>query len=98
MNDTTYARLTMALTEYDRRQSKTRWYNPHALGIYLERAQNIRDDVNAGADFRAAIVAGFSGKLVDFLLRKLGLPITTNEEQRGGWFYRPVAAKEASHA
>lgn len=86
--------LVHALTEYDRKQSRKRGYNPHALGIYFQRLDDICADIDAGADVRAAIVAGFSDRLVDSCLRALKLPITTNDEALyGAMVYTPVKSK-----
>ena len=85
--------LIHAVTDYDRKQWRKRGYNPHALGIYFERVEAICADMRAGAGLREAITAGFSGKLADACLRAFGLPITTDEESRGGYVYKPVALK-----
>jgi hypothetical protein len=87
-------KLTSAVTQYDAKQSKKKDYNIYALGIYLERCEAVVADVAAGADLRKAIVAGFTGRLVDFILKQFNLPISTDDEARGGMCYRPVAAKE----
>lgn len=85
--------LVHVLTEYDRKQSKKKSYNYNALGLYFQRLEDVEKDIAAGADVRAAIVAGFSGRLADTCLRSLGLPITTKEEAFGGMTYKPVALK-----
>lgn len=86
--------LISAVTQYDRKQSAKRGYNPYALGIYFARVDDIMRDIEAGADVRAAIVAGFTGRLADHCLRALKLPITTKEEAFGSPVYRPVKAQE----
>lgn len=83
-------KLISALTQYDAKQKNKKDYNIYALGIYFQRAEEIAADIEAGADPRAAIVAGLSGRLADFVLRKLNLPITTKEEAYGGMVYKPV--------
>lgn len=83
--------LIHAVTEYDRRESTKRGYNHNALGIYFIRVDEICADIAAGADIRAAIVAGFSGRLADACLRACGLAITSNQENKGGaWHYQPA--------
>lgn len=91
------ARLVSAVTQYDARESTKRGYNPYALGQYLERVEAICADIAAGATPRAAICAGFLGRLADACLRSLGLPKTAEgDEPRGAWHYVPVAAKDES--
>lgn len=85
--------LIHAVTRYDEKESKKKSYNPHALGIYFERVDEVISDIEAGADVRAAVVAGFSGRLADACLRQLGLAITTREEAFGSGIYKPVAKK-----
>jgi hypothetical protein len=84
------AKLKSFLTEYDRKQSTKKNHNPYALGIYFERADAVTADVDKGADLRAAIVAGFSDRLCDFLLKKFNLPVLTKDESFGSGIYRPV--------
>ena len=84
--------LVSLLTRFDERESKKKNYNRYALGIYLQRADSVLKDIEMGAKTRAAIVAGFNGRLGDFILRGLKLPVTTEQEQiGGGWAYRPVS-------
>jgi len=85
-------KLISALTQYDAKQAKRKGHNPYALGIYFQRVDDVVADIEAGADIRAEVVAGFTGRLADHCLRALGLPITTDEEQRGGYCYKPVKA------
>lgn len=82
--------LIHAVTEYDRKQSTRRGYNPHALGQYFQRIDLICADIGSGANVRAAIVAGFTGRLADACLRAVGEPVTTDEECRGGYIYKPA--------
>jgi len=89
--NTVKAKLLHAVTEYDRRESKKPSYNRYALPQYLARIAEIDADIQRGADVRRAIVAGFSGRLADRCLKAVGLDKTSDEEQRGGWIYQPVA-------
>ena len=82
--------LISALTQYDQKEKKKRNYNIYALGIYFERVDDVMLDIEKGADIRAAVVAGFTGRLADHCLRALKLPITTREEQFGSGIYTPV--------
>lgn len=65
--------LDQALIRYDRLQSTRRHYNPHALGIYLRRADDVAVAVAAGGDLRAEVVAAFTDRLRDFVLKHMGL-------------------------
>lgn len=93
---TTLAReLAHAVTRYDRRQAGRRDYNPYALGQYLLRVDAVLEDVANGAEVRAAIVAAFTGRLRDHVLRFVGQDRATADEDRGaGLFYTP-ASREA---
>lgn len=39
--------LSSALTQYDQRQSKTKYYNPYALGQYFAAANQLKDELKA---------------------------------------------------
>ena len=88
--------LIHAATEYDRRLEAAavkagRYYNVHSLAHYFARIEEVCDDVDQGADLRAAILAGFSGRLCDAMLRAVKLPKATREEELNkGLTYRPV--------
>lgn len=84
-------KLISLLTQWDARESKKKSHNPYALALYFQQADRVVLDVELGADPRAAIVAGFTGRLADFILRGMGFAITTPEEQRGSGVYRPVS-------
>lgn len=64
--------LEQALIRYDRMQSTKRYYNPHALGIYLQRAEEVQERA-ATMGLAAAICDGFSDRLCDFILKQMGL-------------------------
>ncbi len=64
--------LSAAMLRYDRKESTKRGHNPNAIGMYLKRLDDIEGDILAGADPRAAVVAGLTGHLLDFCLRALG--------------------------
>ena len=84
---TTKDKILHAVTELDRRASTRKGHNPHALGIYFQRVDEICADIDNGADPRAAILAGFSGRVADACLKALNLPLSTTEEARGGRLY-----------
>ena len=77
------ARLVHGATEYDRKQSAKRGWNPYALGIYLQRIDDIMVDIERGADPRSAIVAGFTDRLLDVMLKACGFEKGTVAECRG---------------
>lgn len=91
MNTQDKSKLIAAITDFDRRASRKAGHNPYALGIYFERVDAIFADIEAGADVRAAIVAGFTGRICDVCLRALGLPVAQDKEHFGkAWHYQPV--------
>ena len=84
-------KLIIAVTEWDRRQSRTRFYNANALGIYFERVDEVCADIERGASVRQAVIAGFCDRLRDFILKQLSEPIATQSEIDGGAIcYVPV--------
>ena len=82
--------LLSAATAYDRRQSTRRGYNPHALGIYFERIDEVCADVQRGASVRRALCAGFSDRLLDHLLKAVGEAPSKPEELGRAVVYEPV--------
>jgi hypothetical protein len=72
--------LEHAVTEYDRKQEGKRYHNPYALGIMLQRVDDIAAKIESGCDPRTAIVTSFCDRLRDHVLRTCGLPITTDAE------------------
>lgn len=84
-------KLISLLTQWDERQSKRKHHNPHALGIYFQQADRVALDIALGAPERAAIVAGFHGPMLDFILRGFGFPVSTRDEQLGSGIYRPIS-------
>jgi len=88
--DELHSLLAATVVRYDRlaaeraARSKRGYHNRYALGQYLARVDDIAEDVRNGAEPRAAIVAGFSGRLADACLRAIGEPATTDAENRGG--------------
>ncbi len=87
--------LAHAVTEYDRKQAaragKRSYYNPYALAQYLARVTEIITDIKVGAPIRAAIVAGFEDRILDFVLRRIGESRAIDTElNTGNWTYTPV--------
>ena len=84
-------KLISAVTAWDRRQSKGRFYNPHALGIMFQAVDDVCADIERGADPRNAIMAAFNDRLLDHVLRSVGLPTATTEEHHAlPYIYSPV--------
>jgi hypothetical protein len=84
--------LVHAATRYDERQSKRKCYNHYALAQYLMRIDDVCTDIERGATPRDAVVAGFSGPLLNALLKAIDTAKATDDEQRGvgKLFYQPV--------
>lgn len=84
-------KLLHAVIEWDRKQSTKKFYNPHGLGIMFKMVDMVSADIEAGADPRKAIIAGFNGRLLDHVLRSVGLPTASKEEhQSGSLTYQPL--------
>lgn len=78
---TTQQKLCSALTEWDRRQSAKRFWNPHALGIYFKRLEAVMVLVERGASWREAACCGFNDRLLSYLLKSMGEPDFTAAER-----------------
>ena len=88
--------LVTAVTEFDRRESAKPHYNIYALPQYLARVDEVLDDVRSGADVREAVAAGFTGRLLNSVMRAVKLGPATLSEIRGtgkGWTYEPISKK-----
>lgn len=90
-------KLAAALTEHDRKESRKRGHNPYALGQYLARLAEIEADVAAGAAWRSAVIAAFSGRLQDACLRAIGATASTIHEERAQPVaYTPVSSRQTT--
>lgn len=87
------AALLHTLTEYDRQQSTKEGYNLYALGIYCKSLEAVMKDIASGAEPRKAIVAAFTGRLQDRLLKSIGEPIAGPGEQSTSIFYTPASRR-----
>lgn len=94
--DDVISKLKRAATEYDSKQARKKFYNPYALGQYFERIDEIGNDIRGGASIRSAIVAGFSGPLLNAMLRSVGEPKATDDDNRGHFIYTPVSNRSES--
>lgn len=77
-----HAALSSALTNYDERQSRGKYYNVHALAHYFGALHRAEESVQAGSTWRAALVESFTGRLLDAVLKAIGEPKSTRDEQR----------------
>ena len=76
MNKTELARtrfrITHWLTRYDMKQSRTKYYNFHALALYLKSLQeNVLPALEAGEALIPALETGFEGRLLAFVAKGL---------------------------
>lgn len=85
-------RLTMAVTDYDRKQQGKAGYNIYALPQYLGAVHRAEDEVADGATIRAALLRCFTGRLLTVTLKAVGEPAATDEERRtrDAQFFREV--------
>lgn len=92
-----HAQLSSAVTQYDmKEQAKAAkkphgYYNMYALPQYLGRVTEVEAEIKAGTPVRKALTDAFTGRLLDAVLKAVGEPRSTKEEQRGGSItYRPT--------
>lgn len=82
MNPNRYA-IVSALTEWDTLQAqRDRHHNPYFIGIALGAIQNIPDQSPEWDNPRSIVIDRFTGRLVNFILGRLNLPLATREELR----------------
>jgi len=65
----TKQKLIHALTEYDRKQSMRRGYNPHALAIYFGALDEAENAVNRGQSWWLALTERFNDRVLDVCLK-----------------------------
>jgi hypothetical protein len=65
-------KLLHAVTEWDRRASKRKGYNPFALGLMFEAVDRTSAAIEGGATVRVALVANFNDRLLDHCLKAVG--------------------------
>lgn len=73
--------LSHAVTQYDRKQSTRKGYNPYALPQYLMAVDRVHNAVNCGSTRRDALVENFNGRLLDVCLKALNMEPSTRDEQ-----------------
>jgi len=70
MDEKLHCRFVMALTEYDKKQSKKRGYNIYALAQYFERLKEVEADIANGTAVPDAVHAGFFEPLNSMLVKE----------------------------
>lgn len=83
--------LVHAATAYDRRREGKSGYNHYALAQYLKRIDEVCDDICKGATPRAALIAAFSDRMLDAMLKAIGEPKHTRDEKYAGVVYVPAS-------
>jgi len=77
-----HAAIMHAITAYDQRQARGKYYNPNALGLYCGAMNDAFAAVQGGTALRAALVRHFTGRLLDAVLMAVGESKSTDSEQR----------------
>ena len=87
--------LVHAATRYDVRQAKGKRYNHYALAQYLNRIDEVCADIEKGSPPRDAIVAGFTGPLLNVMLKAIHTDRASNDELSGfgRYTYQPASGK-----
>ena len=67
------ARLLLILTNYDKRQSNKRGYNPYALGHYCRGIGEVCEALDNGEAIESALKKSFCGSLLRHIAKKLGV-------------------------
>jgi hypothetical protein len=90
-------RLVHAAAGHDRKEASKRSayrygaYNRYAPAQYFARIEEVIADAEDGAPVRDAVVAAFSGRLLDKMPEAAGVPPAAPEDRCGTAFYEPVA-------
>lgn len=92
--------LIHAVTEFDHKQeakaakNKRAYYNVYALPQYLGRVADVCEDIEAGTDPVAAVMAGFTpGPLRTACLKAVGADADNTESVGATYLGMPVYAK-----
>lgn len=75
-------KLTHAVTDHDRKLMRRKGWNSYAIAHYLRGVQEVESAVDGGMDLRKALTHNFCGRLLDVCLKAVGLPESTDAEQR----------------
>jgi hypothetical protein len=63
--------LAHHVTQWDVRQARRRFYNPHALALYIKAADRAADMVADGLPLADALAYCFNDRLLAFLQRRM---------------------------
>jgi|TARA_R110000787_G_scaffold258991_1_gene364211 hypothetical protein len=86
-----HSALVHAATQHDIKEARKKYHNIYALAQYLTRINEVEDNIAAGASVRAALIAGFSGRLLSCLLKAVGEPpFSAKEVATQGYTYTPA--------
>lgn len=88
---TIHTALVHAATAYDRRREGKPGHNVYALAQYLKRIDEVERDIAKGATVRRALIAAFSDRLLDAMLKAVGEPKHTRDEKYSGVVYVPAS-------
>lgn len=77
----THLKLSTALIEYDKKESRKKSYNRFAMGIYIQALHEVDEMLDNGIDLRDAILECFNGRLLDYLLKSVDLPLASQVER-----------------
>ena len=69
-------RLTMAVTEYDRKLEAKGNINFYRLGIILKQLDKVHEEIAEGKSVARALYDNFSDRLLSALEKAAGLPLT----------------------
>ena len=77
--------MMTSLRKYDERQAKKPGYSHYAFAHYCGALGKVRDHVEAGRDFRTAILNEFCGPLCNRMLKACGFDKMTSDENLGAF-------------
>jgi hypothetical protein len=61
--------LIHLVTEWDKKQAKTKSYNRYALAQYIEAVEKVMKGVKKGIDLEASLQAVFQDRMLDFITK-----------------------------
>jgi hypothetical protein len=64
-------KLVNALTDYDRKQSTRRGYNPHALALYFEALDDALAQAEKGKPINTALESMFNDRVLSVCLKAI---------------------------
>lgn len=76
-------KILNAVTEYDRKQSTKKYYNPYALPQYIGKIDEVIEYVEAGHDLKYAIRKCYLDRLCTAVGKEFGIKFTNDEIKWG---------------